>query len=239
MPWNLEVLKGHGENELRDTRSPKDSKARGVGDYVISCIQGSDAEFAKAMSFDILRRQEEVWIDCRSCKVRVVRMAVSFSIYVSDGYSTRDPCSGFGVSLVPRKSESGPTDTSPEYYSELLKEKYDFKPIFDVDDDYTCTFKIPSILVGVRTYLLGGAIDGSEANGIIRDPKLELESSRFTFDLVPLSYESVDVVVTEKTVTKRIEKDIASCGSKYLAYSEEEVEYQGSSGLLLQPELPE
>ncbi|GKB33155.1 hypothetical protein Tco_0872556 [Tanacetum coccineum] len=51
--------------------------------------------------------------------------------------------------------------------------------------------------VGVRTYLLGGAIDGSEANGIIRDPKLELESSRFTFDLVPLSYESVDVVIGE------------------------------------------
>ncbi|GJS30448.1 hypothetical protein Tco_0491068 [Tanacetum coccineum] len=49
--------------------------------------------------------------------------------------------------------------------------------------------------VDVRTYLLGGAIDGSEANGIIRNPKLELESSRFTFDLVPLSYESVDVVV--------------------------------------------
>ncbi|GJV03131.1 reverse transcriptase domain-containing protein [Tanacetum coccineum] len=33
-----------------------------------------------------------------------------------------------------------------------------------------------------------------------------------------------------------MKKDIASCGSKYLAYSEEEVEYQGSSGLLLQPE---
>ncbi|GJV05876.1 hypothetical protein Tco_1343532 [Tanacetum coccineum] len=31
----------------------------------------------------------------------------------------------------------------------------------------------------------------------------------------------------------------SSCGSKYLAYSEVEVEYQGSSGLLLQPELPE
>ncbi|GJS25586.1 hypothetical protein Tco_0454218 [Tanacetum coccineum] len=51
--------------------------------------------------------------------------------------------------------------------------------------------------VGVRTYLLGGAIHGSEANAIIRDPKLELESSRFTFDLVPLSYESIDVVVGE------------------------------------------
>ncbi|GKA71998.1 putative reverse transcriptase domain-containing protein [Tanacetum coccineum] len=48
-----------------------------------------------------------------------------------------------------------------------------------------------------RSYLLSGAIDGSEANGIIRDPKLELENSRFTFDLVPLSYESVDVVVGE------------------------------------------
>ncbi|GJY13519.1 hypothetical protein Tco_0382828 [Tanacetum coccineum] len=49
----------------------------------------------------------------------------------------------------------------------------------------------------VGRYLLGGAIDSSEANGIIRDPKLELENSRFTFDLVPLSYESVDVVVGE------------------------------------------
>ncbi|GJY90369.1 hypothetical protein Tco_0505565, partial [Tanacetum coccineum] len=171
--------------------------------------------------------------------------------------------------------------------------------------------------VGVRTYLLGGAIDGSEANGIIRDPKLELESSRFTFDLVPLSYESVDVNVGgigtwRKRNLKRIrglveykedeltyviylykeeanldlwegikmgmrpilalpegaddfvvyydarskdleaclekkgegdclltnrwlsmKKDIASCGSKYLAYSEVEVEYQGSSRLLL------
>ncbi|GJX25023.1 hypothetical protein Tco_0231319 [Tanacetum coccineum] len=51
--------------------------------------------------------------------------------------------------------------------------------------------------VDVRTYLLGGAIDGSEANGIIRDPKLELESSHFTFDLLPLSYESIDVVIGE------------------------------------------
>ncbi|GJX13752.1 hypothetical protein Tco_0205510 [Tanacetum coccineum] len=51
--------------------------------------------------------------------------------------------------------------------------------------------------VDVRTYLLSGAIDDGEANGIIRNPKLELESSRFTFDLVPLSYESVDVIVGE------------------------------------------
>ncbi|GJY94695.1 hypothetical protein Tco_0511056 [Tanacetum coccineum] len=34
-------------------------------------------------------------------------------------------------------------------------------------------------------------------------------------------------------------KDIDSCGSKYLAYLDVEVGYQGSSGLLLQPELPE
>ncbi|GKF59406.1 hypothetical protein Tco_0176192, partial [Tanacetum coccineum] len=49
--------------------------------------------------------------------------------------------------------------------------------------------------VDVKTYLLGGSIDSSKANGIIRDPKLELENSCFTLDLVPLSYESVDVVV--------------------------------------------
>ncbi|GJR23602.1 hypothetical protein Tco_0972129 [Tanacetum coccineum] len=36
-----------------------------------------------------------------------------------------------------------------------------------------------------------------------------------------------------------MKKDIASCGSKYLAYSEVVVEYQGSSRLLLQLELPE
>ncbi|GJT37372.1 zf-CCHC domain-containing protein [Tanacetum coccineum] len=33
--------------------------------------------------------------------------------------------------------------------------------------------------VDVRTYLLDGAIDNSEANGIIRDPKLEFKNSRF------------------------------------------------------------
>ncbi|GJS36299.1 hypothetical protein Tco_0534681 [Tanacetum coccineum] len=36
-----------------------------------------------------------------------------------------------------------------------------------------------------------------------------------------------------------MKKDIASYGSKYLAYLEVEVEFQGSSGLLLRPELPE
>ncbi|GJS07587.1 reverse transcriptase domain-containing protein [Tanacetum coccineum] len=38
-----------------------------------------------------------------------------------------------------------------------------------------------------RSYLLSGATNSSEANGIIRNPKLELESFCFTFDLVPLS----------------------------------------------------
>ncbi|GJZ95621.1 hypothetical protein Tco_0667955 [Tanacetum coccineum] len=45
-----------------------------------------------------------------------------------------------------------------------------------------------------RSYLLSGAIDGSKANRIIHDSKLEFENSRFTFHLVPLSYKSVDVV---------------------------------------------
>ncbi|GJR64391.1 hypothetical protein Tco_0010456 [Tanacetum coccineum] len=221
-----------------------------------------------------------------------------------------------------------------------------------------------SARVDVRTYLLDGAIDGSETNGIICNPKLELESSRFTFDLVPLRVTMVRVglehgklvvgsvlyflddifnrnqsqggvrvallkmiveslkeekmyvkssnnveaeqkrklldvarkinehawkrekviactsrqlkvlmkdcmanvrdvrtlAIEEAYTTKysihpradtmlcsfrltnrwlSMKKDIASCGSKYLAYLEVEFEYQGSSRLLLQPELPE
>ncbi|GJR56751.1 hypothetical protein Tco_0599454 [Tanacetum coccineum] len=42
-----------------------------------------------------------------------------------------------------------------------------------------------------RSYLLSGAIDGSEVNEIIQNPKWELESSCFTFDLVPLVVRSV------------------------------------------------
>ncbi|GJT35706.1 hypothetical protein Tco_0926125 [Tanacetum coccineum] len=61
---------------------------------------------------------------------------------------------------------------------------------------------VEEFLVDVRTYFLGGAIDSSKANGIIRDPKLELESLRFTFDLVPLSYESVDVVVGQNRLLR-------------------------------------
>ncbi|GJU62938.1 hypothetical protein Tco_1244773 [Tanacetum coccineum] len=44
-----------------------------------------------------------------------------------------------------------------------------------------------------------------------------------------------DCLLTNRWLSMK--KDIASCGSTYLAYSEVEVEYQGSSGLLLQPEL--
>ncbi|GJV31765.1 putative reverse transcriptase domain-containing protein [Tanacetum coccineum] len=152
-------------------------------------------------------------------------------------------------------------------------------------------------------YLLGGAIDGSEANGIIHDTKREdvrkvfhndeaeqrgklysygriewgnradlgiakgaddfvvyydarskdleacLEKGEDVARLGPTSVkrcESGHMVKTrcrphwEEMLSNRwlsMKKDIASCGSKYLAYSEEEVEYQGSPGLLLQPEL--
>ncbi|GJX99977.1 hypothetical protein Tco_0356996 [Tanacetum coccineum] len=48
-----------------------------------------------------------------------------------------------------------------------------------------------NIRVDGRSYLLSGAIDGSEVNEIIQNPKWELESSCFTFDLVPLVVRSV------------------------------------------------
>ncbi|GJU15705.1 hypothetical protein Tco_1143671 [Tanacetum coccineum] len=104
---------------------------------------------------------------------------------------------------------SGPHDTQycmknpeqafVEYASSRTDEAggpQDFPSDNATDADITkCNYR--GARVDVRTYLLGGAIDSSEANGIICDPKLELENSRFTFDLVPLSYESVDVVVGE------------------------------------------
>ncbi|GJU55881.1 hypothetical protein Tco_1229595 [Tanacetum coccineum] len=76
---------------------------------------------------------------------------------------------------------------------------YDMFGIVDpnMQNEMCVIIEMCGLRIDVRMYLLGGAIDGSEANEIIRDPKLELESSRFTFDLVPLSYESVDVVVGE------------------------------------------
>ncbi|GJV83182.1 hypothetical protein Tco_1523080 [Tanacetum coccineum] len=49
----------------------------------------------------------------------------------------------------------------------------------------------------------------------------------------------IDCGLTFSNWWSSMTKNIASCGSKYLAYSRVEVEYQGSSGLLLQPELSE
>ncbi|GJX53699.1 hypothetical protein Tco_0282068 [Tanacetum coccineum] len=104
--------------------------------------------------------------------------------------------------------------------------------------------------VGVRTYLLDGAIDGGEANGIFRDPNTRSDANLrrlVSFDvfrkargverLQELQGEGWFEWLTNRWLSMK--KVIASCGSKYLAYLEVEVEYQGSSGLLLQPELPE
>ncbi|GJY43307.1 hypothetical protein Tco_0431520 [Tanacetum coccineum] len=56
-----------------------------------------------------------------------------------------------------------------------------------------------------RSYLLSGAIDGSEVNEIIQNPKWELESSCFTFDLVPLVVRSVCIAwVHEDDVAKTV-----------------------------------
>ncbi|GJZ80053.1 zinc finger, CCHC-type containing protein [Tanacetum coccineum] len=55
------------------------------------------------------------------------------------------------------------------------------------------------LLTCISQHLLSGAIDGSEVNEIIQNPKWELESSCFTFDLVPLVVRSVyDRGVTEE-----------------------------------------
>ncbi|GJX44895.1 hypothetical protein Tco_0261571 [Tanacetum coccineum] len=91
---------------------------------------------------------------------------------------------------------------SSSLMSKIMKSTGPFVGYFEVSSDVLLPREIHLNVVGtsrvdVRTYLLGGVIDGSEVNGIIRNPKLELESSCFTFDLVPLSYESVDVIIGE------------------------------------------
>ncbi|GJQ99244.1 putative reverse transcriptase domain-containing protein [Tanacetum coccineum] len=95
-----------------------------------------------------------------------------------------------GVILFGKKGKLSTRDTSEFGYS--IQNEYAYSV---GSDEYA--YSVGSDGVDVRTYLLGGAIDSSEANGIIRDPKLELVNSCFTFDLVPLSYESVDLVVGE------------------------------------------
>nr|GEV15738.1 Toll/interleukin-1 receptor (TIR) domain-containing protein [Tanacetum cinerariifolium] len=76
--------------------------------------------------------------------------AVSFSMPACE---YRELCHGFGVSLIPRTSGSGPMDaSSPEYHSHIPDRKINFKPKFIVSeylkfkDDLTCTFQIPSAL---------------------------------------------------------------------------------------------
>ncbi|GJU31606.1 hypothetical protein Tco_1175195 [Tanacetum coccineum] len=96
----------------------------------------------------------------------------------------------------------------------------------------------------------------------VRRSDLEMESGSYWLDKVRTSiWRDVRTLAIEEAYTTKysihpgadtmlcgfrltnrwlsMKKDIASCGSKYLAYLEVEVEYQGSSGLLLQPELPE
>ncbi|GJW70728.1 hypothetical protein Tco_0127645 [Tanacetum coccineum] len=93
----------------------------------------------------------------------------------------------------------------------------------------------------------------------VRRSDLEMESGSYWLDKVRTSiWRDVRTLAIEEAYTTKysihpgadtmlcgfrltnrwlsMKKDIASCGSKYLAYLEVEVEYQGSSGLLLQPE---
>ncbi|GJW21511.1 hypothetical protein Tco_0032133 [Tanacetum coccineum] len=96
----------------------------------------------------------------------------------------------------------------------------------------------------------------------VRLSDLEIESGSYSLDKVQTSiwrdvrtlaieesymtkysiHPGADTMLCGFRLTNRwlsMKKDIASCGSKYLAYLEVDVEYQGSSGLLLQPELLE
>ncbi|GJV58193.1 hypothetical protein Tco_1459198 [Tanacetum coccineum] len=96
----------------------------------------------------------------------------------------------------------------------------------------------------------------------VRRSDLEMESGSYWLDKVRTSiWRDVRTLAIEEAYTTKysihpgadtmlcgfrltnrwlsMKKDIASCGSKYLACVEMEVEYKGSSGLLLRSEIPE
>ncbi|GJW24375.1 hypothetical protein Tco_0038186 [Tanacetum coccineum] len=104
--------------------------------------------------------------------------------------------------------------------------------------DGNVTYQYVVLRVDGRSYLLSGAM--MVRISIWRDVRtLAIEEAYTTkYSIHP----GADTMLCGFRLTNRwlsMKKDIASCGSKYLAYSEVEVEYQGSSGLLLQPKLPE
>ncbi|GJS36043.1 hypothetical protein Tco_0534425 [Tanacetum coccineum] len=73
----------------------------------------------------------------------------------------------------------------------VIIERCDGFPLSKGDDTFWFGSKTVGMDESLWSYLLSGAIDGSEVNEIIQNPKWELESSCFTFDLVPLVVRSV------------------------------------------------
>ncbi|GJT15580.1 hypothetical protein Tco_0874286 [Tanacetum coccineum] len=191
--------------------------------FRMELVQGATPICEGSCRLTSLERQE-VWNDCRSCKVRVgsngnLLWEASVLLGRKKGCvmdTLKFTAMPFGLTNAPvvfielmsrmivkvtegredvRKFSNNVKAEHRGSYLDVEGIKWIIREVF-VKLLLKSSGKL-SIRVDVRTYLLGGAIDSSEANGIIRDPKLELESSRFTFDLVPLSYESVDVVVGE------------------------------------------
>ncbi|GJT82303.1 hypothetical protein Tco_1056645 [Tanacetum coccineum] len=212
-------------------------------------VQGSDRDpdFAEGSCHLTSLERKEVWNDCRSCKVRVgsngnlwweasvllgrkkggVRVAREDDRGVTEGREdVREVFQQRGSGAKRKLSRCGRNQMGNEPILALPEGADDFVVYYDA-----------------RSKDLEACLEKGEdkvRTSIWRDVRtLAIEEAYTTkYSIHP----GADTMLCGFRLTNRwlsMKKDIASCGSKYLAYSEVEVEYQGSSGLLLQPELPE
>ncbi|GJX85993.1 hypothetical protein Tco_0336767 [Tanacetum coccineum] len=209
------------KEDTRSHRSTKEDELRLCDIFVV--LQGATPICEGLCRLTSLVRQE-VWNDCRSCKVRVCSNGnLWWEAYV----------------LLGRKKG-------------CIMDTLKFTGMPFWVNQCTNGFHGVNELGGVRVAreddhgVTGGREDVREVfqlrvrTSIWRDVRtLAIEEAYTTkYSIHPRA----DTMLCGFRLTNRwlsMKKDIASCGSKYLAYLEVEVEYQGSSRLLLQPELPE
>ncbi|GKA50541.1 hypothetical protein Tco_0743614, partial [Tanacetum coccineum] len=273
---------------IHDPNIPKElvgfTPSRRMG-FRMEFVQGATPIYEGSCRLTSLERQE-VWNDCRSCKVRVgsngnllweasvllgrkkggVRVAREDDRGVTKGREdVREVFQQRGSGAKRKLSRCGRNQMGNEPILALPEGADDFVVYYDArsKDLKACLEKGRRIEHEAKMLYRGVGRRSEAKNEFEIDVRRsDLESGSYWLDKVRTSiWRDVRTLAIEEAYTTKysihpgadtmlcgfrltnrwlsMKKDIASCGSKYLAYLEVEVEYQGSSGLLLQPELPE
>ncbi|GJX37075.1 hypothetical protein Tco_0250378 [Tanacetum coccineum] len=196
--------------------------------FRMELVQGATPICEGSCRLTSLERQE-VWNDCRSYKVRVG----SNGNLLWEASVLLGRKKGCVMDTLKFMAMPFGLTNAPAVFMELMSRKQGFGSILEKGEG-DCL--IVATIEGYYKDSMANVVRTS----IWRDVRtLAIEEAYTTkYSIHP----GADTMLCGFRLTNRwlsMKKDIASCGSKYLAYSEVEVEYQGSSGLLLQPELPE